>query len=126
MSAGAFVRSKYQASYDTDQIHPIRVQPETIALAEDGAPTNTNAAPTTDITNPISAIVSKGRRGLGLHPRKFNLQLTGTPPATYITGSKVSIPILTTTFYNSIAVGSDVTYLGTTWQVISKSPEIVK
>lgn len=126
MSAGQFTRSRYEASYDTDQIHPIRVQPETIALADSGTPTTTNAAPTGTITNPISAIVSGGKRTLGLKPRKFTIEVSGTPPTGYVAGSRVSVPILTESFYNSQAVGDEVTYLGTTWQVVSKTPEDVR
>jgi hypothetical protein len=123
MSAGSFLRSRYQASWDTDQIHPIRVQPETIAMADSGSPTTTNSAPTGSITIPISAHVSGGTRSLGLIPRKFSLELTGTAPTGYVTGSRVSLPILTESFYNAVSVNDEVTYLGTTWQVISKTPE---
>lgn len=126
MSAGSFVRSRYQATYDGDNVHPIRVQPETIAMSEAGAPTNTNAPPSLDVTNPISAVVSRGNRSLGLIPRKFNLELTGTPPTGYVVGSRVSVPVLTGTFFSEVPVNSEVTYLGTTWQVISKTPEIVR
>lgn len=125
MSAGVFTRSRYQASYDDTQIHPIRVQPETIAMADSGAPTTTNAAPTGSISNPISAKVSAGRRELGLKPRRFVLEVTGTPPTNYSAGSRVTLPILTESFYNAIAVNDTVTYLGATWEVISKIPEDV-
>ena len=126
MSAGSFLRTRYQASYDTSEIHPIRIQPETAAMAEEGAPTNTNDAPSGSVTNPISAVVSNSRRSLGLTPRKFNLQLTGTAPTGYVVGSTVAVPILTEAFYNSIAVNDEVTYLSTTWQVVSKTPEQVR
>lgn len=126
MSAGAFLRSRYQATYDGDAIHPIRVQPETIAMAEEGAPTNTNAPPSGSITNPISAVVSRSSRALGLKPRKFNLQLTGTPPTGYVAGSKVSVPVLTPGFFIEVPINDEVTYLGTTWQVISKTEEEVR
>jgi hypothetical protein len=126
MSAGPFERTRYQATYLSTAIHPIRVQPETIALAEAGAPTNTNDPPALSITIPISAVVSKSDRGLGLRPRKFNLELTGTPPTGYSPGSRVSVPILTEAFYESIPVNDEVTYLSTTWQVISKTPESVR
>jgi hypothetical protein len=125
MSAGAFTRSRYQASYDDAEIHPIRVQPETIAMADSETPATTNAAPTDSITNPISAKVSAGRRELGLKPRKFVLEVTGTPPTGYSTGSQVTLPILTETFYNALAVNDTVSYLGATWEVISKIPEDV-
>lgn len=123
MSAGAFTRSRYQASYDDTQIHPIRVQPETIAMADAGTPTTTNAAPTGSISNPISAKVSGGRRELGLKPRKFVIELTGTPPTNYSTGAQVALPILTESFYNALAINDTVSYLGTTWEIISKIPE---
>lgn len=123
MSAGPFTRSRYQASWNTARIYPIRVQPETIAIAQSGAPTVTNAPPTEDITEEPSAVVSKPKNGLGLGPRKFTLELVGTPPTGYTAGSQITVPILTETFYNDTPRNSIVTYLGTTWEVVSKTPE---
>lgn len=125
MSAGSFTRTRYQATWDNTQIHPIRVQPETLLLADSGSPTTVNSAPTGSVTVPISAKVSAGKRELGLKPRKFNLELTGEPPTGYDEGARISLPILTESFYEAIAVNDTVSYLSTTWEVISKDQEEV-
>lgn len=125
MSAGAFGKTFYQASYGGGaNIHPIKIQPETLAAttgAEDNDP------PTGPITNPISAQVGGGRRSIGLHARILYLQLLGTPPTDYSAGSRTKIPALTPTFYAAaIAPGVTITYLGTTWKVIGSSDEKVR
>lgn len=122
MSAGAFVRSRYQASYGTgDQVHPIRVQPETLALTVGG---DANGAPSDSITNPISALCSIGKRARGLSPRSVTIQFPATgQPTGYKAGGITRVPILTEGIYGSITVGGEVTYLGVTCEVISKSPE---
>lgn len=123
MSSGAFERSRYQASYSTTAIHPIRVQPETESAALTAETTTTNAAPTGAITNPISAVSSLGERQLGLKPRQATLELTGTPPTGYAAGSVTKIPILNTAFFTELTAGTSINYLGTTWEVVSTSPE---
>lgn len=127
MSAGRFSRTRYAASYDTDAIHPIRVQPETLALATVGGTPVTNAAPGGAINNPISALVTLGRRARGLRPRSITIQLADgvTPPTGYIAGSVARVPILTEALFADLNAGDDVTYLGVTWQVIGRSPEEV-
>jgi len=124
MSAGRFTRSRYAASYAT-AIHPIRVQPETIALASTDITPVTNSAPTGAISNPISALVTLGKRARGLRPRSISIQLlsTVTPPTGYVAGSVARVPILQENLYEVLNVGDDVTYLGVEWQVIGKSPE---
>lgn len=122
MSAGAFVRSKYQASYDIGtQIHPIRVQPETISAVAAG---DTNAPPDGSTNNPISAKISLGRRARGLSPRYITLQfpLTGQPTG-YKAGGITRIPALTQGWYDGINAGDTVTYLGVACIVVSKTPE---
>lgn len=123
MSAGAFDRSVYAATYNPLAVHPIRVQPET-AAASNG--TENNAPTESAITNPISAVVSKGRRARGLRPRTLTLQfpLTGQPTG-YKAGGYTTIPALTADFYNAVNVGDTITYLGVTCVLVSKSPEEV-
>lgn len=125
MSAGTFGKTFYQASYGGGtNIHPIKVQPETIAASTGDAD---NDPPTGPITNPISAQASGGRRSIGLHARIIYLQLLGTPPAEYSAGSRTKIPCLTEAFYNAaIAPGATISYLGTTWKVIGSSEEKVR
>lgn len=124
MSAGRFAFTFYEATYDPAAIHPIRVQPETLEL-NDGAGTPTsNEAPEGPATNPISAVVSLAGRAGGLRPRRWNLQLTDTtPPTGYDDRAKVSLPILTQAFYDSVSVNAEVDYLGATWRLVSKDQE---
>lgn len=123
MSAGAFTISRYAASYDTE-IHPIRVQPETLAAAI-GA--TTNAAPTGSVTNPISAVVSRGRRARGLIPRTVALRAPATgQPDGYLPNGITVIPALQESFFNAAIAGVNVTYLGSTFTVAFRSPELAK
>lgn len=117
MSAGEFVRSRYES--DAGNVHPIRVQPETIAATIGSA----NTAPAGTIDLSISAKVSGGRRELGLIARKVRLAFTGAAPTGYAEDSIVSIPILTPTVYDGIAVGTTGTYLGAAVEVVGKTPE---
>jgi len=122
MSAGIFSRSRYEANYGTgNNVHPIRVQPETEG-ASDG--TLINDPPGGDIDIPISAIVSNGRRARGLTPRFVYMRLTGTPPTGYAPGSTAKLVCLTESFYNAVAaVGTEITYLATEWEVTGFQPE---
>ena len=117
MSAGSFVRSRYES--DVGNIHPIRVQPETLAATLGSA----NAAPTGGIDLSISAKVSGSSRSLGLTARKVRVVFTGTPPTGYKAESPISIPILTKSVYDGIAVNSTGTYLGAAVEVIGKTGE---
>lgn len=123
MSAGEFLKSKYQASYGAGtQIHPIRVQPETIvADFADG----TNEPPTGAVNNPISAIISRGAKAKGLRPRfvTIKLQASATPPEGYKALAITRIPILTSGVFNDIEEGQVVNYLGAAWNVIGKTNE---
>jgi hypothetical protein len=125
MSAGAFVRSKYAADYGAgDQIHPIRVQPETISLVIDS---EDNDPPSGDISNPISAVVSNSRRKLGLTPRIITLQLPATgQPTGYKPSGIVRVPALNRTIFDAAQKGDEATYLGVTCIVVSKSTEIAQ
>lgn len=121
MSSGAFIRSRYQATYNTANIHPIRVQPETIAASIGGV---TNAAPTGTQNNPISAKVSGSKRTVGLIPRKIIIAApTSSPPTGYLPGGKTTIPALTESFYNAAIKGVTCTYLGAAFQVIGRTTE---
>lgn len=124
MSAGAFVLSKYEADYSaTTQVHPIRVQPETISAS---TTTVSNDAPIDDVTNPISAIVSKSNRGLGLKPRTIRIQFPMTgQPANYQPGGVTTIPALTKAFYASAVKGATITYMTVQCTVVGRSPERV-
>jgi len=128
MSAGAFVLSRYQASYLTTNIHPIRVQPETINAATVGSTPVTNTAPTGAINVPISASVSRSKRSLGLRPRSITMRLTGSVvPTGYLIGSLTRIPCLTNAFFNAASPrGTVISYLGTQWTVTGADAELTK
>lgn len=123
MSAGQFLRSKYQASYGGGTaIHPIRIQPE--ALDVDFSSLS-NVEPDEDINNPISAIASLGNRQIGLRPRFVTLKQNplGSVPPGYKLEGETRLAILKPDVWESIFVGEDITYLGGSYTVISKTPE---
>lgn len=118
MSAGSFVIAAYVASYALETVHPIRVQPETIAAQ----PVVPDAAP----TSPISAHVSGSKRSIGLIPRKVTLRDDIlAPPDGYEPSGRLTIPILDPDAWNGITKGSSLNYLGIDMVVVSKSPEYV-
>lgn len=118
MSAGQFTRSRYEA--DSGEIHPIRVQPETITATLGG---NANSAPAGAVTVGLSAQVSQSRRALGLTARKVTLAWTSAVPDGYDPRGTIRIPILTRTAFDDIQVGDTGTYLATDVTVVGKSPE---
>lgn len=124
MSAGAFLVTKYQATYAAANIHPIKVQPETVAATIGGTP---NAAPTGAVTNPISARVSGGKRTRGLVPRVVVLRApAANPPAGYLANGITRIPALTPAFSAVAIAGAACTYLGVAFTVISSLPEVAR
>jgi hypothetical protein len=129
MSAGRFTGSRYQASYGAGTaVHPIRVQPETIALTIDSV---ANDPPSGAISNPISAVVSRGRNTRGLRPRLVTLRAPDTnPPATYLAGGITTVPLLTPAIATAAANADDettVSYLGlSTWTVVGVSAEVAQ
>lgn len=121
MSAGVFSRSKYQS--DDGDIHPIRVQPETLTATFGST---ANAAPAGPIDNPLSAKVSNGNRSFGLKPRSVTITFGESPPTDYKSNSYIRLPILQSALYNTISTGDSVTYLGGTATVVGKNPERVR
>lgn len=118
MSAGQFVISSYLASYDGASVHPIRIQPETLAAQLNPVV----LAP----TSPISARVSGGKRTLGLIARKIVLRDdVTTPPDGYQPSGRLVIPILSPIDFDSLTKGSTLTYLGIDMVVVGKIPEYV-
>jgi hypothetical protein len=128
MSAGRFVDTRYQAAYGAGSaIHPIRVQPETRNLSINSA---ANEAPTADISNPISAVISRGVRARGLRPATVTLTWTGTAPATPGNIGSTTVPLLNAAIRAEAASAdddTDVTYLGvSTWRVSGYRQEEAK
>lgn len=122
MSAGAFVRSRYASNYsDPAIIHPIRIQPETLAASIEGT---TNDPPAGVITNPISATISRGKREKGLKPRTLSIQFpaTGQPTGYKASGTTV-IVALTLEFWNLAVPGTVINYLGVACTVVGRSAE---
>ena len=120
MSTGAFQTSKYLASYSGD-VHPIRIQPETLGLTIDGT---ANAAPAGDVANSLRAIASGGRR-VGLTPRKLGVRITASGPNGYLVGSALYVPWLNEATFQSVVstLGATGTYNGADVEVIGSSPE---
>lgn len=114
MSAGTFSISKYES--DSGDIHPIRVQPETITAFG-------NVAPAGAVSSDISAVVSLTRRQRGLRPRYISVKFTAAPPANYATGTVYKIPILTEAVYDGLNIGGTGTYLETAAVIIGKEDE---
>jgi hypothetical protein len=129
MSSGIFTKTRYAAEYgDGTNIHPIRVQPETLNLA---IATVANTAPTGAITNPISAQAGTGRKRLGLHARTVTLQAPATgQPTGYAANGLTTVPLLNTAIYSQALIADSATtvsYLGvSTWRVSYVTDERVK
>jgi len=125
MSAGAYIRSRYQASYGTGaNVHPIRIQPETVGLQFG---TFINIPPIASANNPISAVVSRGKRAKGLGARKVTFKFVGATPVngTYKADSPITLPWLTP-FPTEFVAGLEGTYLGEAITLVSISPEEVR
>lgn len=127
MSAGRFTRRRYAAVYDDTAIHPIRVQPETLLLTIGGT---ANTAPTGAVTNPISAVVSRGVRSLGLRPATVTLQWIGSEASDEGNIGSTTVPLLNATIRTAASTADDATavsYLGSTnWRVAGYTEEEAK
>lgn len=129
MSAGVFSKTKYQASYGAGTaIHPIKVQDTTLTCSINSV---VNDPPTGDVNNPISAVVSRGRRAKGLIVRTVTLEApTTSPPTGYKPGGLTTIPCLTEAFFEAASNATDettVSYNGsTTYKVAYVSSELAK
>lgn len=129
MSAGEFTKlARYQATYDTAQLHPIRVQPETLTLTLDKAPAPdlVNTVPAGATTNPISALVGLSRRERGLRARFVTIKWSGSPPSGYKPGTTLNVAIMQQSVFNSINIGDVGSYLETAIEVVAKEPERVR
>lgn len=122
MSAGEFTNEIYQLdSSNGGFFMSCRVQPETLA-ATDGTNANDSAAGPVDAPGRAKSV--KGKREFGVGMRAVTLELTGTAPANY-SGGNVRIPVLTPATFSAWTVGTSITYLATTWDVVGRSPESV-
>lgn len=118
MSAGAFTRSKYEA--DSGDIHPIRVQAETLTASLGGG---ANSAPAGAIDNGQLVRVGGSPRAYGIKARSVTLLTGDTPPDGYKPNSYLRIPILTEARYDAIVLYSTGTYNGATVTIVGKNRE---
>lgn len=121
MSMGAFVISKYED--DDGEIHPIRVQPETLALQ---LGSTANAAPAGAVTDNQRAKVTKGAREYGIGARTVTITFGATPPTGYRPYSYITLPVLVQATWDAITDGSAVTYQTTAGTVSYKTAERIK
>lgn len=121
MSTGAFVNSRYQNGLNGD-IHPIRVQPETLTLDIGGT---VNAPPAGAINSQRRAFVGSRRRRGAVNVRKVGVIVTAAGENDYEVGSTLYIPVMVPTVLNSYLDPADQTgtYNGATVRVIGSSAE---
>lgn len=117
MSAGSFVRSKYEA--DNGDIHPIRVQPETLTANLGAA----NSAPVSDVDVSLFASARKSKRSYGLGARTVRVRFTATAPTGYAQNQILSVPVLTPATYLAAQTAQTGTYLGVAVEIVGTSPE---
>ena len=121
MSAGRFTRSAYQRSGGGGTTHPIRVQPETIALVLAG---EANAPSPDAIDSDIPARAGGGKRILGLIARQVTVQFAaGSQPDGYIPEGRISLPWLRAATFDGLVVGDSGLYLGQVVTLVGKSAE---
>ena len=124
MSAGRFEIKAYAADYSATANHPILVQPETLEL-QFGA--NSNGDAIGAINNPISAVISRGKRAKGLRPRTVTIKFDeGEAPDGYEEGCTITLPWLQRTGFGTITRGTTGTYLGANVTVVGKSNEVAQ
>lgn len=124
MSSGPFEIKSYAASYSATANHPILVQPETLELSFG---VNSNGDAIGAINNPISAVISRGKRAKGLRPRTVTFRWDeGEAPEGYEERATVTLPWLQRTGFDSIVRGTVGTYLGGTGKCVGTSPEVAQ
>jgi hypothetical protein len=118
MSAGVFTISKYEA--DSGDIHPIKVQPETLTANIGSA----NTAPTAAVDNNLFARTGGGNRAYGVRARYVTVRFTGAAPDGYAPNTRLRIPVMTQQAWDDAVAGETTgTYLGSAIQVVSKVRE---
>lgn len=114
MSAGAFLRGRYERK--NGDIHPIRVQPETV--------TAWNPLPAGAITAGSLIRVTGSRRKYGIKARQIAFAWkSGTAPAGYDPDGTIRLPIFTEAAFDLIDLYSEQPYLGGTLIAIGAYPE---
>ena len=118
MSSGAFLLSRYEASFGTFTM-PIRVQPETVQFT-DG--TIANDPPAGAVNLGLFARARKNSTEYGVGARSVTIRWDVDPPTDY-DGDTAVVPILTEAAFNAYVIGANVTYLGTAATVVGRSAE---
>jgi len=114
---GVFSDSKYEAN--NGDIYALRIQPETLTLTLGSA---TNTAPTAAIDQPISAKVSGGRRGYGVHCRTVTIRLTADKDG-YKSGAVLRLPWLKASTFDALTPKATGTYDSTACILVGTSAE---
>lgn len=123
MSSGIFINSFY-SSNKTGDIHPIRVQPETLTLSVGGV---ANAAAPGPADSPISAQVSQSKRSKGLNARTVTFKFTPAAPTGYLVNSPMTLPWLAGVGdFDTFKSGDAITYLGGSGEVVGTTAETAK
>lgn len=122
MSTGAFVESVYESGKPAPNLHPIRVQPETLTLTIDGTANSAGGAEATSELRAFSS--SRNRRG-AVNARKVGLEITAGGDAGYEVGSTIYVPVMTAATLSAylFPAGKTGTYNGASVRVIGSSPE---
>lgn len=116
MSAGPFLISKYET--DDGPIRPIRIQPETLTVAD-------NAEPAAGSDGAFVKI-SGSKRSYGVHPRYLTLSRSVGSADYGSAKAYARIVILTPAAHDAAVVGATVAYAGVDWIIASKTDESVK
>lgn len=124
MSSGAFTTSRYESNV-LGTIHPIRVQPETLAITLGGT---ANAAPAGTAVKP-SAQVSRSSRSIGINARTITFKFPpGGAPAGYKADSPITVPWLqdNAAFNDAVPGQTVVVAYEQTAVLVGTSPEKVR
>lgn len=121
--AGGFVNKYYEPdNVATLGTMNIKVDTDTVALTAGGTENDgTGTAP----TKLLPTVYAKPRaRRYGFYARTIAVEFAAANvPTGYKAGQRLSVPILTKALFDAINPGDDVTYLGKTATVLSKSGE---
>lgn len=122
MSTGSFEDSIYQSNKPDNNLHPIRVQPETLTLTLGG---QANAAPGGPTTSELRAFSSSRKRKGAVNARKVGIEITASGPQGYLVGSQIYVPWLDPATFYDVTLEDNVTgtYNGASVKVIGSSEE---
>lgn len=115
--AGRFLSAKYEA--ENGDIHPIRIQPETVF--------DENLEPTGGVTKQTFARVTGSRRRYGLKARILTLSRDIGDATNYGGGTLYArIPVLKKASVAALLTGSTITYQEVAWTIVGVTPESIR